>query len=337
MPRTRNSRSIYDRFDRYVDTTFGEAAARYLAEFDGKDKRRVAAAIESTLPYIGHLTLIDVDDEALGQFKEDRRLGRPPFKKPAMVGTINKELTQVATVIGKACRIWRMLPSVPKFVHVRGPVKQAYTFNWEEQDRLFSQLPTGWDTGSAVFAVNTGARKEEIFGLKWVDRRFVPELDIKNQDGTVKERMFVFVLGETKNGEQRALICNSYARNAVYAQFKWQMKFNGGLSDYVFPSMRRGFKGSRCVGSGAAWAEAWKRAGLPSGPLVKKGIHCCRHVYAYRLRVAGVPQEDRNALLGHARTNLAEHYATPDIERLLAYAERVTVRRETTVLHAVRA
>lgn len=337
MPRSRESDDVYARFRKHAHRNFGEAAARYLAEFDGKDKKRCAAALESVAAYIGNLRLIDVDDEALGPFKEDRRLGRPPFKKPAMVGTINKELTQVVTVLNKACRVWRWIPSAAKILHLRGAVKQAYAFSWEEQDRLFQRLPTGWDVGAAVFAVNTGCRKEEIFGLKWTDLRAVPELDIKREDGTVKEAMFVFVLGDTKNGEQRAVICNSYARNAVNLQRKVQLKKNGKLSDYVFPSARRGYVGSRCVGSGKVWADAWVKAGLPSGPLTKKGIHNCRHTFAHRLRAAGVPQEDRNALLGHAKTNLAEHYAAPDLERLLRCAELVTIRKETTVLRVVTA
>lgn len=340
MPRAKSG-SIYERFERHAGRTFGEAAARYLAEFQGKDKRRTAAAIEAVIPYIGSLRLIDVDDEAMATFKEDRRLGRLHFvdedtgkPRPAMVGTINKELTQVVTILNKAARVWRWLPSAPKIEHLQGAVKKAYPFTWEEQARLFGQLPTGWDVGSAAFAVNTGVRREELFGLRWVDQVFVPELDIKNEDGTVKERMFVFVLAETKNGHQRAVICNSIARRAVEHQRKWQFK-KQVQSEFVFPSRQKGYMGSRCVGSAKVWADAWKRAGLPSGPLVKRGIHNCRHTFAHRLRAAGVPEEDRNALLGHANTNLAQHYAVPDLERLLAHAEKIVERKETTVLRVV--
>ncbi len=267
----------------------------------------------------------------MAQFKEDRRLGRPPFvnedtgkPRPAMVGTINKELTQVVTILNKACRIWRWIPSAPKLEHVRGAVKQAYPFTWEEQDRLFRHLPTGWDVGVAAFAVNTGCRRDEIFELKWTDLIRTPELG---------PDMFVFVLRDTKNGHQRAVICNSIARRAVEFQRKWQAK--KGHSEYVFPSHSPGSYGNRCVGSGKVWADAWKQAGLPSGPLVKRGIHNCRHTFAHRLRAAGVPQEDRNALLGHANTNLAEHYSAPDLHRLFEYAEKIVERKETTVLRVV--
>jgi len=324
MPRIRESRSIFDRFERFADKRFGEAAARYLTEFQGKEKRRVAAALESTIPYIGHLRVIDVDDEAMQAFKEDRRLGRSPFSRPAMVGTINKELTQVVTVLNKAAKVWRWIPMAPKIEHLRGAVRQAYPFSWAEQDSLFRCLPTGWDVGAAVFAVNTGVRREELFGLKWTDLRRVPELG---------PDIFVFVLSDTKNGHTRAVICNSIARRAVEMQRKWQLKH--GQSVYVFPSRAAGNVGGRCVATGKIWGDAWRKAGLPSGPLVKKGIHNCRHTFAHRLRSAGVPEEDRNALLGHANTNLAQHYATPSLHRLLGFAELIVERKETTVLRAV--
>lgn len=335
MPRPRNSGSIYERFERHADRTFAEAATRYLAEYQGKDKSRAANSIFALAPYIGHLRLIDVDDEALLQFKEDRRLGKGSFERPAMVGTINKDLTQVVTVLSKACRVWRWLPSVPKLEHVRGPVRQPYPLTWEEQDRLFQHLPTGWDVGAALFAVNTGVRREELFGLRWKDRRWVPELDVKNADGTVRERMYVFVLhGESvKNGESRAVICNSVARRAVAYQQKVQEEH--GWSEWVFPSRAKQNEHGKVRNTGKVWDNAWKLARLPVDKYVKRGIHNLRHTFAHRLRAAGVPQEDRNALLGHARTNLAEHYATPDIERLLAHAEKVTARRETTLLRVV--
>lgn len=341
MPRPRKPGSIYDRFEPHAERTFAEAAAKYLSAFDGRPSSKIRAAnsIYAVAPYIGHLRLIDVDDEALAQFKEDRRLGRPPFvykdgrPRPAMANTINKDLTQVVTVLNKAAGTYRWIPFVPTIEGVKGATKQAYPLTWEEQSRLGKCLPTGWEVGVMAFALNTGCRKEEIFGLKWSDRQWIPELDIKNPDGTVAERMYVFVLRETKNKRQRAVVCNSIARRAVEAQRKQQAKL--GQSDYVFPTQYLGRSGSRVRSAGKVWDRAWKEAGLPSGKLVKRGIHNCRHTFAHRLRAAGVPQEDRNSLLGHANTNLAEHYATPDIERLLAHAEKITVRKETTVLRLV--
>ena len=199
---------------------------------------------------------------------------------------------------------------------------------------MFAALPTGWDCGAALFCVNTGVRRMELFGLKWADRRWVPALDIKDADGNVKERMYVFLLhgDNTKNGESRAVVCNSIARRAVEYQERHQAKY--GKSEYVFPSQVGKIR-TKVRNAGKPWDDAWKKAKLPVDKYVKRGIHSCRHVFATRLREAGVPEEDRNALLGHARSNLAQHYGTPALERLLAHAEKVTHRTEMTVLRAI--
>jgi integrase len=336
---SRSRGSIYDRFEKHADKTFALAATRYLSEYQGKDKTRAAQSIWSVEPYIGHLRLIDVDDEALAQFKEDRRLGVGHFAdddgkpRPAMAGTINKDLTQVVTILNKAARVWRWIPMAPKLEHVMGPARVAYPLTWEEQDKLFRFLPTGFDVGLALFALNTGCRRQEMFGLKWSDRQWMPELDIKNADGSVRERMYVFILRDTKNGHQRAVVCNSIARRAVAMQQDWQEVH--GKSDYVFPSRKGENVGSRVRQGGKTWEIAWRAAKLPYNRMVKRGIHNARHTFAHRLRAAGVPEEDRNALLGHANTNLAQHYASADIARLLEHSEKVTVRKETTLLRAI--
>lgn len=306
--------SIYERFERHADKIFADASARYLNEFHGKDKPRQAGALRSILPYIGHLCCIDVDDEACAEYKQDRLDGCGYFDKPAMAGTVNKEITTAMTVLNKACRVWRWIPSSPKILKVVGPTRKAYPLTWDEQARLFTELPTQWDRGAAIFAVNTGVRKAELFGLRWQDRVEIPSLG-----------SFVFVLRDTKNGKDRAVICNSLARRAVRMQEE-----NG--SEFVFPSCQSIGRPRMVRQSGKVWTSAWRRAGLPGDPLIRKGIHNCRHTFGYRLRAAGVPAEDRAALMGHNNTSLVQHYAMPDLERLSAAAELVTKQRDSVVL-----
>jgi integrase len=53
-----------------------------------------------------------------------------------------------------------------------------------------------------------------------------------------------------------------------------------------------------------------------------------RHTFATRLRAAGVAEEDRCALLGHAVRTMSELYASADVGRLMALANRVLDRVE---------
>lgn len=320
MPRRRQG--IWERYERTAYKHFEEAASRYLKEFDGKDKRRQALALESLIPYIGNTPIIDINDGVLEKFKEDRFEGRGTFNRKAMAGTVNKELTLVTTILNRACRDWDWLPRVPRIRHVKGPTRTNYPLTWEEQGRLFSAFRNGWDQGAMLFAVNTGVRKAELFGLQWNDMVPIPEID-----------SYVFILHDTKNGKDRAVICNSIARRAVTFQ-------RGNTSKYVFPSRFQsaiwsGGKGGKVRASGKVFNQAWKDAGLPSDPLIRKGIHNLRHTFGHRLRAAGVPEEDRALLMGHNNASLNQHYALPDIERLSEMAERVTERKETVVLRAV--
>jgi site-specific recombinase XerD len=51
-----------------------------------------------------------------------------------------------------------------------------------------------------------------------------------------------------------------------------------------------------------------------------------RHPFATRLRAAGVAEEDRCALLGHAVRTIPQLYATADVGRLVGLANRVLDR-----------
>ena len=55
-----------------------------------------------------------------------------------------------------------------------------------------------------------------------------------------------------------------------------------------------------------------------------------------RLRAAGVAEEDRAALLGHAWHSMPDFYASPDIGRLISLPNRVLERTRTvTVVRVV--
>ncbi|EWS54056.1 Site-specific recombinase XerD [Methylibium sp. T29] len=80
-----------------------------------------------------------------------------------------------------------------------------------------------------------------------------------------------------------------------------------------------------------AFQTARTEAGLP-----QVRVHDFRHTFAQRLRDAGVPEEDRALLLGHAVAGMAQHYATSTVERLIEVANKVSETRDrTTILRVV--
>lgn len=286
--------SIYERYEQFADKTFKDAADKYLDGFTGKCKKRQWYALQHVMPHIGHLPLIDVDDSALEEYKRSRM-------RFAMVGTINKEISTVTAVLNKAARVWRWIPSAPLIQRVDGDHRKPYPLSWPEQIEVFKRLCGDYQK-ICLMIVNTGIRREEVFKLRWEDYREI-------------EGVKLFILRDTKNGQDRPVILNSIAQRIVgYME--------GRDETYVFPRLAV----NKIVN------KAWVEAGLPDDGLIKKGVHNLRHTFGHRLRAEGVEPEDRDMLLGHHNRSLTQHYAVPDIKRLAELVERVTVRRDTAVL-----
>jgi integrase len=88
------------------------------------------------------------------------------------------------------------------------------------------------------------------------------------------------------------------------------------------------FKGKRVLRmNNNGWRRARRKAGLAD-----VRVHDLRHTFATRLRAAGVAEEDRSALLGHAVHGMPQLYASADVGRLVALANRVLDRVGTCTI-----
>ena len=56
-------------------------------------------------------------------------------------------------------------------------------------------------------------------------------------------------------------------------------------------------------------------------------VHDMKHTWGRRLRAAGVPLETRKVLLGHRNGDITSHYSAPELEELIAAANRVCERK----------
>lgn len=66
------------------------------------------------------------------------------------------------------------------------------------------------------------------------------------------------------------------------------------------------------------------------------GPHNLRHVFATRLRMAGVPQHTISTLLSHAAGNVTLHYSRAELRELIAAVERLEEVGSTTLLRVAR-
>lgn len=249
-----------------------------------------ARTLRIVAPYIGKLALQQVHAGSLQRFIKDRQ------EAGIAAGTINRDLAIIKRVLTLSARLWRdeqgqpWLQTIPLLPTVKGPARKPYPLTWDEQTKLFAELPKHL-ADMAVFAVNTGCRDSEICGLRWSE-------EIQLADGSV----FLLEGERTKNGRERIVVLNRAAQAVVDAQ-------RGKHPEIVF-SFR-----DRPIGrmTNSAWKNARKKANLPS-----VRVHDLRHTFGRRLRAAGVSLEDRQDLLGHYAGRVTTHYSAPEIEALRA-------------------
>jgi integrase len=152
-----------------------------------------------------------------------------------------------------------------------------------------------------IVALNTGARRGALFGLKWGD------VDIEN-------KIILFTAASAKNEKPLRVPLNTVAASAL-ARWKLQSPARGDNS-FVFPSPKTGEKLSNINKS---WSALMKRASIKNFR-----FHDTRHDYASRLVMNGVDLFTVKELLGHADIKMTQRYAHLDPRKLAAAVETIS-------------
>lgn len=291
-------------------SNFCDAAERYLIECERRKVRTleiISYHVKILLPWIGNKTLREIHSGSLQAFI-DKRIEIDGVSAT----TVNRSLEVVRTILIRAARVWRTddskpwLESAPLIEMLEESRVPPYPISWEEQARLFAELPPHL-ARTALFTLNTGARDQNVCGLKWAWEKHIPE---------IQRSVFLIPASEFKGKRMHVLILNDVAMSIVNS-------CRGENPEYVFT-----YKGNRVeTANNTAFQKARIRANL-----AQVRVHDLRHTFAQRLRQAEVPDEDRSALMGHAIRSMAEHYATPTVSRLVELANRVQNTRDSQTM-----
>jgi integrase len=283
--------------------TFREAALKFLKE--NQHKRSIyddASRLKELDKYIGNLCIDSIHMGTLHPFIEARK------KEGRKTQTINHGLQIVRHILSLASDEWMdsnnltWLHNVPKIKLLqKNDVRKPSPLNWEEQERLFKELPLHLRR-MALFAVNTGCRDQEICSLRWDWEVKIPEFNTS---------IFVIPGVTVKNGEDRLVVLNKTALSVIN-------EVRGQHSEYVFTYA--GKPTSRMLNS--AWKRARKRANLAVR------VHDLKHTFGRRLRAAGVSFEDRQDLLGHKAGRITTHYSAAEIGNLIAATNKVCTDKQ---------
>ncbi len=296
---------------------FREAAMKFLTENQHKRSRSIDAWTVKILdPFIGDLPLESVHIGTLQPFIEKRREDKVSPR------TINHGLQVTRRILKLAATEWMDENGLTWLLHApaiklldeRPGKRKPYPLSWEEQDRLFAELPLHLRR-MALFAVNAGCRDREICQLRWEWEVRIPEL------GNIS----VFIIPGTwvKNGDDRLVVLNDQAREIIE-------KVRGIDPTYVFIYQGKPLHHM----NNSAWKKARVRVGLNH-----VRVHDLRHTFGRRLRSAGVSFEFQQDLLGHRSIRITAHYCAAEVGDLLTAVNKICCpdrRSSTPILAALK-
>ncbi len=279
---------------------FRSAATKFLME--NQHKRSIqddAGRLKVLVTFIGDFSLDTIHMGVMQPFIDARR------KAGIKTRTINHGLQIVRRILNLATSDWMdelgltWLANAPKIKLLpEHDLRKPYPLSWEEQKRLFEELPRHLER-MALFAVNTGCRDQEICQLRWDWEIKIPE--------PAELRVFIVPSTLVKNGDDRLVVCNTIAQSVIESE-------RGKHPTHVFNF--RGKSMGRMLSSG--WRSARKRAGLDC-----VRVHDLKHTFGRRLRAAAVSFEDRQDLLGHRSGRITTHYSSAELQMLYQAANKV--------------
>jgi integrase len=276
-----------------------EAATHYLQTKIKRSLRDDADQLLLLDPFIGSLPIDKINMGTLAPFIKARR------KQKVKNRTVNAALQVVRQILNLAAADWiedgvTWLDRPPKIKLLPvNDARQPYPIDWDEQERLFKELPAHI-AAACLVAVNCGAREDELCQLRWSW-----EIQLKRDDCAV----FVIPATFAKSACDRILIINRIGKSVIENQrgqhrervFTWRGKPLDSLNNTAFQAAR-------------------KRANLAG----KVRFHDLRHTYAFRLRSANVDEETRRDLLGHkSGRSITTHYSQPELNRLIVASNAI--------------
>ncbi len=286
--------------------TASELIDKYIEEVLPKKKANTAEGQKPQLEWwkneIGKHTLANVTPELIDECKK-KLLQQKTYKGTTMAGsTVNRYLAALSHVFTKAVKTWRWIDKTP-FAQVEKesePNGRVRFLSDDERDRLLDACKASHNKHLylvVLLAISTGARKNEIIGLKWENVSF----DLQR-----------IILVDTKNGDTRAVPLVGEAFNLL----KEHSKVRRIDTPLVFP--RVGKKGNQSMSIRTAWDNAVIAANLDDFH-----FHDNRHTCASYLAMNNASMPEIAAVLGHRTLEMVKRYAHLSEQHTLGVVERM--------------
>jgi integrase len=245
---------------------------------------------------LGAYTLATLTPDLIGRNRDQLQA-----KERLSPGTVNRYLSALSKAFSSAVKEWHWLPDnllrrVSKKPEPRGRVR--YLFDDERVRLLEACRKSEYNPLYLIvlFAMTTGMRRGELFGLRW-------------QDIELERR--VAVLHNTKNGDRRSVPIVPEVADLLREHGKVRKIGN----DQVFVS----------DGPAEMWRfdKAWYAA-LNAAKIKDFRFHDLRHTAASYLAMSGATTAEIAAVLGHRTLQMVKRYAHLSDQHTGAVVERMT-------------
>jgi len=314
-----------------IDRYLTDALPRKKAKTQGPQKQQLAWWREQIGAYsLANLTpaLIAEKRDALlrepipSPAKDPKRAGPPRQRTPATVNRYLLALSHVCTVAVKEYG-WLEANPVLKVGKLKEPRGRIRFLSDEERDRLLTACRESANPDlypAVILALSTGARREEIMGLRW------QQIDFDRR---------VAVLLETKNNEMRLLSLSGPALQLL----RERSKVRRLDTDLVFPAKhlhrRRGQQAPaqegttreakppeiRPIDLRAPWEQALAEAGIEDFRW-----HDLRHSAASYLAMSGASLAEIAEVLGHKTLAMVKRYSHLSEAHTASVVERMNAK-----------
>jgi integrase len=215
-------------------------------------------------------------------------------KKEMSPARVNRYMAALSTALNTSIREWEWMEDNPmrKISKLKEPRGRVRYLNIEERERLLAACKDSTNNHlylAVVLALSTGARQQEIWGLRWSEVNF--------------ETGFI-TFTETKNDEFRSVPLEWDARELLLEHYKIRRED----SDIVFPSKKN-------PAVSYDFRNPWKKA-LVIAKVEDFRWHDLRHSCASYLAMNGVPMLTIAEILGHKTLSMVQRYTHLNTEHL---------------------
>jgi integrase len=308
-PPARTTETFSEAFERYIETELAGTSAGSIADY----RARVKVFVDK----LGDLPLAKITDHLAVEFLDQYLLG----ERKVSARTRNGYAGLFSAIFKCAIRRKKVTGNPFDDQRIRAEVKHYEPFDDREIVALLAGLrletmPAEHTTASAaswatLIAAYTGCRLEEVAQLR--------AEDVTQTDGVWCFHFCADGNGKSKAATRRVPIHHALVDAGV-------LKYRSALpkDGLLFPSLRARKSKAKLGPAISDWFNSYrKRLGVDRPGL---NFHSFRHTVGDRLRKAGVPEDDRAALLGHEHANITSGvygHNGPGLRRLKEIVERL--------------